>query len=235
MLLNRNLEGVMINQDIKNLIENFECDIEKHRTENHGRFLSWNHCYSAFAQYKGQTSIPDECLDYLCLHLAFYLASWGMYRGSSKLLQKDYKVHGTTVALLMQDTYKDLWSIKCEEFLSNDIKLGKLFLLCNELKRIYQEFGVTPTDTLITKILMGTFGCIPAYDRYFKIGVKGRVTTSLPFNEKSIRELSRYYVDNIDNFEKLRKELSKDSIDCPQMKVLDLCFVLMGYKIEENK
>jgi hypothetical protein len=28
-----------------------------------------------------------------CLHLSFYLASWGLYRGSSFLLWKDYLVH----------------------------------------------------------------------------------------------------------------------------------------------
>lgn len=35
----------------------------------------------------------DVNLDYLSLQLAFYLASWGMYRGSSFLLQKYYRVH----------------------------------------------------------------------------------------------------------------------------------------------
>jgi len=35
---------------------------------------------------------PSPDYDYLSLHHAFYLASWGMYRGSSFLLQKDYKV-----------------------------------------------------------------------------------------------------------------------------------------------
>ncbi len=28
--------------------------------------------------------------------------------------------------------------------------------------------------TLITKILMGTMGCVPAYDRYFIVGIKNK-------------------------------------------------------------
>ena len=57
-----------------------------------GRYCSWEHCYKVFhdARVKRQGGeLPDY--DYLSLHLAFYLASWGMYRGSSFLLQQDYK------------------------------------------------------------------------------------------------------------------------------------------------
>lgn len=37
---------------------------------NH-RFKSWEYCYTAFGNL--------DSVDYLSLHLAFYLASWGMY------------------------------------------------------------------------------------------------------------------------------------------------------------
>lgn len=55
-----------------------------------GRYHSWEYCYSAFFNAR-KIEIPD--IDYLSLQLSFYLASWGMYRGSSFLLQKDYKIH----------------------------------------------------------------------------------------------------------------------------------------------
>nr|DAK02229.1 MAG TPA: hypothetical protein [Caudoviricetes sp.] len=55
-------------------------DIEKSSVEkylsnmvqdsNH-RFKSWEYCYTAFGNL--------DSVDYLSLHLAFYLASWGMY------------------------------------------------------------------------------------------------------------------------------------------------------------
>ena len=69
-------------------------DIEKSSVEkylsnmvqdsNH-RFKSWEYCYTAFGNL--------DSVDYLSLHLAFYLASWGMYRGSCGILWKDYTIH----------------------------------------------------------------------------------------------------------------------------------------------
>lgn len=59
------------------------------RDEN-GRYRSWEYCYSSF--YEARNG-DDMDFEYLSLQLAFYLASWGMYRGSSFLLQKDYKIH----------------------------------------------------------------------------------------------------------------------------------------------
>lgn len=49
--------------------------------------LRAEHCYKCFHDARNN-STPD--LDYLSLQLAFYLASWGMYREASFLLQKDY-------------------------------------------------------------------------------------------------------------------------------------------------
>lgn len=65
--------------------ENIEAD------KNH-RLKSWEHCYTQFKAVfnKNELSVTDR--DYLSLHLAFYLASWGMYRGSSFILERDYKV-----------------------------------------------------------------------------------------------------------------------------------------------
>jgi hypothetical protein len=55
-------------------------------TDRYDRLRSWDHCYKFF-----QGGFEDNEL--ASLHLAFYLASWGMYRGSSFLLDKDYLVH----------------------------------------------------------------------------------------------------------------------------------------------
>lgn len=52
--------------------------------------------------------LSDEDYDYLALHLSFYLASWGMYRGSSMLLSTDYKIHIPIVKELMKEEYEYL-------------------------------------------------------------------------------------------------------------------------------
>ncbi len=54
--------------------------------DEHHRYKSWEHCFSYFDKKEIDTNIA-------CLHLAFYLAIWGMYRGSSFLLWKDYLIH----------------------------------------------------------------------------------------------------------------------------------------------
>ena len=46
-----------------------------------------------------------------------------------------------------------------------------------------------PTDTLLTKILLGTVGCVPAYDRYFKKTLADTGAAPQAFSAKSIRTL----------------------------------------------
>ena len=72
------------------------------KVDENGRYRSWEHCYSHFIKARGSQEID---YDYLSLQLAFYLASWGMYRGSSFLLQKDYKVHIPVVKELLNEKY----------------------------------------------------------------------------------------------------------------------------------
>jgi hypothetical protein len=52
----------------------------------HDRLRSWDHCYNFFQS-------KFDSAEHASLHLAFYLASWGMYRGRSFLLKKDYLIH----------------------------------------------------------------------------------------------------------------------------------------------
>ena len=73
---------------------------EQTMSDPHGRYLSWEHCYKAFLENRDAND--EQAIDHLALHLAFYLASWGMYRGSSFLLQKDYKVHIPVVKIIQE-------------------------------------------------------------------------------------------------------------------------------------
>jgi hypothetical protein len=216
------------------------------QSDKNGRYQSWEHCYSVFAKYKGKKLLEDD-LDFLCLHLSFYLASWGMYRGSSFLLQKDYRVHGTAIEEIMKDDYMSLWAIECKNYICDSDNLQKLFSLSNKLEEIYsgirrdvckrsrREVPVQAiTDTLITKILMGTLGCVPAYDRYFNDGVKKCGVASARFNPESIQSISDYYDKNSVDFENWRKDISSKGIKYPQMKILDMCFWQIGYDLSAS-
>ena len=224
----------MTNYPIEKITKGCEQLIEESLKDVNGRYQSWEHCYSIFALSKGKR-LTSEQEDTLCLHLGFYLASWGMMRGSSQLLQKGYKVHKKAVKELMKEEYSDLWAVRCERFCGYDHELDKLFVLYVRLCKIYQGFGVSATDTLITKILMGTLGCTPAYDRIFNAGVKGKSGSYLTFNRKSIVALSRFYVEHHNELERLREFASLKSInqvEYPQMKILDMCFWQMGAKMD---
>jgi hypothetical protein len=52
--------------------------------DEHHRYRSWEHCYRYFRQRRHLRA--DRDIDHAALQLGFYLASWGMYRGSSFLL-----------------------------------------------------------------------------------------------------------------------------------------------------
>ena len=49
-------------------------------------YHSWEHCYNFFA------TRPTN-FDLASLHLGFYLASWGMYRGSAAIRNFDHLIH----------------------------------------------------------------------------------------------------------------------------------------------
>ena len=196
--------------------------------DKHGRYLSWQHCYKAFCENRHRTD--EMTLDYLALHLAFYLASWGMYRGSSFLLQKDYKVHIPVVRVLQEERYAPLAGISGEA-LCESRNLDLLDELGRRIRRLYAEEtpsfeGVVnnATDTLVTKILLGTLGCVPAYDRYYVQSVKKHHVSSGLYNRNSVRAVAQFYCAHKDAFEKLRERLSQCGVEYPPMKLMDMCF-----------
>ena len=92
---------------------------------------------------------------------------------------------------------------------------------------------ISPTDTLLSKILLGTLGCIPAYDRYFIVGLKEMNMKHTLFNDASINELFDFIDRNkikLENAQKLI--LSKEKKYYPIMKILDMYFWQIGYDKE---
>lgn len=215
---------------VKELYDNMKKD------EN-GRYKSWGHCYFHFMKARKEQS-PN--LDYLSLHLAFYLASWGMYRGSSFLLQKDYLIHIPAVEEILMPQYNQLAGIECKEYLEGN-NLDLLKRLNKELAKIYNPIRLSVrndepknnlSSTLITKILMGTLGCVPAYDRYFISGVRNKDVSSGTYSPRSILKLAKFYEDNREQFESVRKEMKVNDLTYPQMKILDMGFWQIGSKLD---
>ncbi len=208
--------------------------------DKNGRYRSWEYCYKCFHDARNDT---DADIDYLSLQLAFYLASWGMYRGSSFLLQKDYKVHKKVVKEILKTDYDSLFGIKCSELRNKDT-FDRLIKLYDYIEKFYGEVrdGVKevdvkskPSSVLVTKVLMGTLGCVPAYDRYFIEGVKKEKAASGIFGKKSIMSLIDFYENNETKLEATRKGLKVCGLSYPQMKLLDMGFWQIGFEMDQTK
>lgn len=233
----------MSNDEIMKLVQlAISLFVKKTTQIENDRYKSWEYCYHSFISARNSSS-PDY--DILSLHLAFYLASWGMYRGSSFLLQKDYKIHTPIVKELLKSDYDELagkdWSKASE--LDNDLSvLEKLKKFINDYYAPIRKDVATDvknnenvSEVLITKILMGTLGCTPAYDRYFKVGIKSLNVSTGNFNKNSTKKLIWFYTANSDIFEQLRNSLpcvDGSPIKYPEMKLVDMGFWLIGYAIE---
>lgn len=215
--------------------------------EDH-RYKSWEHCYKFFRNIK-EKNLNEEELDLAQLHLAFYLASWGMYRGSSFILQKDYTIFKKIVQEILKEKYFLLWDV--EKNIDKKEKLGVLFLeLYISLEKILREIrssvknhpdfeGVEKrylndrdeiSPTLATKIILGTIGCIPAYDRFFIEGL-GKNNIQRKFNpKKSFLQMINFYLENKEELERLSNKFK----EYPLMKILDMYFWVTGYKTLEK-
>jgi len=161
-----------------------------------------------------------------------------MYRGSSFLLQKDYKVLAPIVEKVLEPEYDCLFGLACTDVRNSDVweQLKKLSddiadhfdPIRNEVAGRKVVSSVSPV--LITKILMGTLGCVPAYDRFFEEGAKYLGLEKKSYNEDSLRELADFYEAHNDRLEEARRGMRTDDLIYPQMKVLDMGFWQVGFE-----
>lgn len=225
--------------------------------ELHSRYKSWEYCHKVFLEShnKKYEDLTEDDFDYLALNLAFFLASWGMYRGSSFLLQRDYKTHIPAVKIIMEEKYDILWDFDpsisnvndANELLfdnkdENDKGLyfrlenaycgniqketeGTAFLDAEEkgIKKYKTSKKDKPSDTLITKILLATYACIPAFDTFFRKSYKSIFPNISDKPEKAFIVLCDFAA-------KYEWELQFKCKDVyhPPMKVLDLYFWRVG-------
>ena len=193
------------------------------------RLRSWDHCFGYFRRLRSKQISFDR--DHAALQLAFYLASWGMYRGSSFLLKYDYTVHRVVVDQLIAPQFDSLWK---PEFGENeeDLKLCAAILeAAAAIREAYMPFakdvgasGVT--DTLVTKVLLGTFGCLPAFDTYFYEGWKIIEGYPLPCLRLTFVETTFDFCRrNLTAFKKEQTHIRHErTVPYPLMKLVDMYF-----------
>lgn len=218
------------------LISTIEKYLNKITTDKFHRYKSWDNCHQSF-NTSTQTDIH-------VLELAFYLASWGMYRGSSGLLQKSHLIHKGAVDILFSyegEKLKCNTNIEVTKSSINDIlnlkdKLANHYKMIKFITGADKSKPISPTDTLLSKILLGTLGCVPAYDRYFIDGLKEKKMKNTTFNVISLNELFDFIYCNRTEINRAQKlVLTKTKHHYPVMKILDMYFWQTGYDKEAKE
>lgn len=152
------------------------------------RYASFDYCYNYFQGFYERDRLDElttpERIQESSLQIGFYLASWGMFRGRSFLLRRSVKYFEPLVHAIASAP-RDAWAIDVDAYTDDTITV---LLECDRRIAAAVGQGRAVTSTLTTKIMLGVFGNIPAFDRYFRSGLG--VNT---LNHKSLRAVARFY------------------------------------------
>ena len=198
------------------------------------RFTSFDYCYNYFRTTNDITQDVEKS----CLVLGFYLASWGMFRGSSFLLKKSVR-HFEPVIQYIATLDKSVWEIDVDKYDEKNIQT---------IIKIYKDikFCLITKDnsdlTLITKILLGVFGFIPAFDNYFCNSfrtISGGQCGFRKVNVKSLSFIKTFYESNKTSIDRLSAETfttdfvseQKTTTNYPRAKIIDM----YGFKTGKKK
>jgi hypothetical protein len=198
------------------------------------RYSSFDYCYNYFYTIDDLTKDMEKS----CFELAFYLASWGMFRGSSFLLQKSAKYFVKTIEYINSLENK-FWEIDVNNY--DNIIIEQLIEIYNKLDRLVVE-GLSRSITLVTKMMLGIFGFVPAYDEYFcqtfRVVTNGKCGFR-SFNKESLKIIKEFYDVNKISIDELSNKTftydfiigNKTNIKYPRAKIIDM----FGFTYSLNK
>jgi hypothetical protein len=136
--------------------------------DEHDRYRSWEHCYRYFRRLGPDGLAADR--DHAALQLGFYLASWGMYHGSSFLLQYAYTAHFAAIDQLASPRFSELWGREFGSGVHDSELVPTILEAVAAIRDSYRPFA-PPTearqasDTLVTKYCLELLdACPPAID-----------------------------------------------------------------------
>ena len=210
--------------------KDFLSAIEGYTKSRHldARYSSFDFCFNYFqrARMGGELEklIDRENQEKTCLHLGFYLASWGMMRGSADLLQQSaHKLLAVVEYLVGQD--EEIWKIDADSIGSSVKEMKRL---STGIRKAFDP-GVRATDTLTTKIILGVMGSVPAFDTYFRKGFKCST-----FGEKSLKDIGAFYDEHAEAIDSIRLPTldfvtgEETDILYSKSKLIDMAFFSLG-------
>ena len=190
------------------------------------RYTSFDYCFNHFQQHRTSVAAWGEPtgMESSCLHLGFYLASWGMLRGSSDLLQRSAR-HLVPLIEAIAHAPAEIWDLDLDGYDTAGIDL--VYRVALDVRSALRP--VEASDILVPKVMLGVFGCVPAFDTYFKKGFG--VST---FSRGALRRVGEFYRANASVIDRLREPTLDFTTGqpttrlYPRAKVVDMTFFIAG-------
>lgn len=169
--------SIKVVKDINTCIYKYHTDPQVQSVDaSKHRFASYDFCHSYFLRNRESSSSKME---ESCIYLWSFLGSWGMLRGSSVLFKENSPASLRNVVECIAKTPKEVWDIDVEQY-GNEKCRQQIICLYNSISRALTEGSSSvdckgnpitplknPSRTLVTKIMMGVFGIVPAFDTFF--------------------------------------------------------------------
>ncbi len=157
------------------------------------RFSSFDYCFNYFARFHESgsvTPLDDAQREIACLQLGFYLASWGMFRGSGQLIRHSARRLEPTIDVIANSP-EAIWSIDAGNY--SDEAQKNILSVAEALR---ETLPGSASDTLVTKIMLGVFGCVPALDSFFVRGFG--IPSNRPLRLSTLAAIGEYAASHAD-------------------------------------
>lgn len=183
--------------DIQKLVGQFE----ERRSANH-RYASFDYCFNYFRNFNEQGRLSElkseDNMQMSCLQIGFFLASWGMFRGKSHLGQEANVSHFMELVEEVSSWHGAhelvrIWKTDVDDYDKPET--------CDLLNKCYAKIqgklvctSSQESRVLVTKAMLGIFGCVPAFDKYFS-GVFGNLSSKngRAFNCDALTNIVEFY------------------------------------------
>jgi hypothetical protein len=154
-----------------------------------------------------------------------------MYRGSGFLLHKDFQVHTRVVQELRRSRYDRLLGYRPVSAGTSAEAIREILALVEVVRSAYdgryrtmrgRVRRIRVSNTLATKIIMGTIGCIPAFDALVLEGMRLERLPHSVLNQRTLEALFAWYLSREPEFRSIQNRIAESGVRYPPMKLVDM-------------
>lgn len=181
------------------------------RMDNNGRYKSFDLCYQHFRTHFRNLDKSMIDPEKSCAIMSAFLASWGMMRASSFLFKHNYRILRPVIDYIA-GLDESCWEIDLVNYPQNYDRILEIY---RDIKGILVP-NESQGKTLVTKIMLGVFGMIPAFDENFTTFMREQATSTCKF-----RSFNKDALESIYYFYKKNKELVEELNQDERVRVID--------------